>query len=782
MAAFDFSKDTLPFRFAILLIVCAANPSFADSDRGIERYRTAPDPIPQILDTPPPPSVSIDPTGNMLAIFEREAMPPIERLAKPELRLAGTRINPVTNGPSRSMFFLGIVFRDIDSGEEREARLHENALISSPAWSPDGSRIAFTLTTADGIELWFAETATGAARRVTGPELNATIGTPFEWMPGGESLLIRRVPDGRGPAPKAPLAPAGPVIQESTGQPDPVRTHQDLLASPHDEALFEYYFTSQPAIVPVDGGAETALGEPGVFSQISVSPDGRYVLLWKVKRPYTYQPPIFAFAVETNVLDRSGTLVYQVEDRTDIVLPPIGRDMVRTGPRFVHWRGDANATLVWAEAMDGGDARRAAETRERVYMLSAPFDGEPRVLIDLNQRYQGVDWGRDDRALVHSIWRTTSRTRTHLVNPADPESGSRILWDRSAEDRYGDPGSAVTRRNEAGRSVLRFDSTGEAIFLRGDGALPDGDYPFIDRLNLESGETRRLWRSTDPYYEHVAAIRDPDARELVTRRESLEDPPNYYLLHLDDQYVRALTDFPDPAPQLAGIQREIITYPREDGVFLSATLVTPPGYDPGRDGPLPMLVWADPREFRDAAAAAQVRDSANRFSRPAFASPLFLLTQGYAILSGPAMPIIGEGDIEQNDTYIEQLVASAEAAVEKIVEIGVAERGRIAVGGHSYGAFMAANLLAHSDLFQSGIARSGAFNRSLTPFGFQAEPRSYWEARDTYQRMSPFNYAERITAPVLLIHGREDNNPGTYSMQSERMFQALKGTGGVARP
>jgi dipeptidyl aminopeptidase/acylaminoacyl peptidase len=462
-------------------------------------------------------------------------------------------------------------------------------------------------------------------------------------------------------------------------------------------------------------------------------------------------------------------------------MSPIGRDMVNPGPRAVQWRADAPATLVWAEAADGGNARREARVRDRVLLLEAPFTAQPKVLIELDQRYAGTLWGRDDLALVRTRWSTDARTKTYGVNPAQPGAEPRLLWDRSSEDAYGDPGAPLTRTDARGNRVLHFSADGGSLFLDGNGASPKGDYPFLDRLELATGPTERLWQAEDPYYETMVALLDDTGDRFVTRRESLTDAPNYFVRDRAAGSATALTDFKDPAPQLAGIQREMITYQRADGVTLSATLFTPPGYDAQRDGPLPMVLWAYPREFRDADAAAQVQGSPNRFSRPGGSSHLFLLTQGYAILDGPAMPIIGEGDVEPNDSYIEQLVSSAEAAVDKVVEMGVAERGRIGVGGHSYGAFMTANLLAHSDLFRAGIARSGAYNRTLTPFGFQAEPRSYWEAQPVYLRMSPFNYANQINEPILLIHGEADNNSGTFPVQSERMYQALKGHGATVR-
>ena len=762
---------------AFAALLTAAAPASAQD---VSSYRVPPPPIPQILDAQQTPWTSIEPGGTTMVLVGRPGLPDIAELAEPELRLAGARINPRTNGPSRSSFGRSLTFQDLESGTRREVALPADARVSSWQWSPDASHLAFTNTVASGVELWVADARTAEARRLLGPELNATLGTPYQWAPDGRSLLVKRVLQGRGGPPAPPAVPAGPVIQENVGGAAPVRTYQDLLANAADEALFDYYFTSQLVRVPASGGAPTPVGEPGIISGFTASPSGEYLLVTRIKRPYSYIAPMFAFGSETVVMDVRGRRVHTVIDRSEVTMSPIGRDMVNPGPRSVNWRADAPATLVWVEAVDGGNARAEAAVRDRVLMLEAPFNGSPRTLIELQQRAASIRWGRPDLALVQTRWSTDARTRTYVVNPSQPGE-PRLLWDLSSEDRYNDPGQPVTKMNDRGFPVLRFSPDGQHVYLTGAGASTRGDYPFLDRLNLATGNAERLWEAEDPYYEVIVAVLDDEARRYVTRREAVTEPPNFFLHDRTRSAARALTDFADPAPQLAGVQRQLITYPRADGVTLSATLFTPPGYDAQRDGPLPTLVWAYPREFRDADAASQVQDSPNRFSRPGGSSHLFLLTQGYAILDGPAMPIIGEGDEEPNDTYVQQLVSSAQAAVDKVVEMGVADRDRIGVGGHSYGAFMTANLLAHSDLFRAGIARSGAYNRTLTPFGFQAEPRSYWDATEVYYAMSPFNYANRINEPILLIHGEADNNSGTFPIQSERMYQALKGHGATVR-
>lgn len=766
------------------LMVSAAAGAAQD---GGPRYLLPPAPIPQILDTPPPPRVLGSSDHKTLALLARRNLPSIAELAEPELHLAGFRINPRTNGPGMTgsgaiAYLTGITFEDIATGARREVKGPPEARLAYPRWSPDGTLLAFVNATRSGLELWVAEAATGKARRLTAPDLNAAFGNePFAWMPDSRSLVVARVPAGRGQPPVASAIPAGPVIEENDGKATPAPTFQDLLKSPHDEALFDYYFTSRLFRVPVAGGAPVPIGEPAVFLAFDPSPDGRYLLAQRLERPYSYHVRAERFPTDVSVLDLTGRRVKQLAHLPLAEDIPVTFDAVRTGPRSVEWRSDAPATLVWAEALDGGDPKKPATVRDRVLMLAAPFSGEPQRLIEVDHRYDGIQWGRGDFALVFTRWWMTRHEKRFVVDPSHPGAAPRLLADRVYEDRYGSPGYPVTQTNAAGREVLVLSPDGRFLYLTDEGASPKGNYPFLDRMELTTGKAERLWQAKDPYYETVVMLLDAGANRVLTRRESKEEPPNYYVRSLPSGDARKLTDFPDPAPQLAGLQRQLITYPRADGVMLSATLFLPPGYEPKRDGPLPLLMWAYPREFKDASAAAQVADSPNRFSRPMGSSHLFLLTQGYAVLDGPAMPIIGAGKAEPNDTYVEQLVASAKAAIDKVVSMGVADRDRIAVGGHSYGAFMTANLLAHTNFFRAGIARSGAYNRSLTPFGFQQEQRTYWEARDIYTKMSPFSFADQVRTPLLLIHGAADDNQGTFPMQSERFFAALKGHGATVR-
>jgi dipeptidyl aminopeptidase/acylaminoacyl peptidase len=769
-------------RLGGLLLIAAA--AAAQAQTGVEpaRYAQPPAPIPQILDTPPPPLPSVNPKRDVIALLGRANLPPIAELAEPMLQLAGYRINPRNNGPanSRIAWLNALSFQPVAGGAPRSVALPKDARFTMPAWSPDGTKLAFLLDTPTGLELWAAEAGTARARRLTGPVVNAAFGSGYEWLPDSSGLLVRTVPARRGPAPTAAAAPSGPIVQENAGRTAPVRTYQDLLRNSGDEALFDHYFTSQLAIVPAGGGALRPVGTPGLYWGAAPSPDGRFLLLTRAKRPFSYVVPAALFPTEITITDLDGRVVRRVADlplRDDI---PPQFDAVAPGPRAVQWRADKPATIAWVEAQDGGDAKREAAIRDRVFMLDAPFTGTPVKLVDLADRYEGLMWGRDDYALVFSQWWNNRRERRLAVDPSRPGEG-RVLTERNFQDRYGDPGMPVMRPNASGRPVIHFTADGAGLFMSGPGASREGEFPFLDRLDLATGRTQRLWQARTPYYESVVALLDDRGQRLLTRRESRLEPPNLFIRSSAGGEPVRLTDFPDPAPQLAGVTQRLVTYKRADGVDLSGTLYLPAGYDQARDGPLPLVMWAYPTEFTDPAVAGQVVDTQNRFVRPGGSSHLFLLTQGYAVLDDPKMPIVGADGAEPNDTYVQQLVASAQAAVDAVVGMGVADRSRIAIGGHSYGAFMTANLLAHSDLFRTGIARSGAYNRTLTPFGFQAEQRTYWEAVDTYTQMSPFTHVRKINEPVLLIHGEADDNSGTFPVQSERFYAALKGNGATVR-
>ncbi|MEO7647974.1 MAG: prolyl oligopeptidase family serine peptidase [Gemmatimonadaceae bacterium] len=762
--------------FALLAVV-AASPLYAQ-----ERYRQPPAPIAQILDAERTPIVSVSPDRGALLLLERFEMPSIAELAAPEARLAGLRINPRANAASRATTYKGLRLLRVGArgaDAERRIALPPGAKVGNVTWASDGRRVAFTLAGDTVVTVWVADVSSATARELPTARLNASMGAPCSWIDTSK-LVCRMVPMNRADAPSEFSVPQGPVVQQSLGRTAANRTYQDLLQTPADEARFDYLALTQLAIVTT-GGVVTPIGQPGVFLSVDPSPDGKYLAVSAIQRPYSYIVPLWGFPTNLSIWDLQGSVV-----KTLAELPlqdDVGTsfDAVPRGMRNLQWRTDAPATVVWTEALDEGDPAKAAEKRDRVSMHAAPFTGQPTVLLDVATRVGAIRWARPDLALIDEDWWRTRRTKTWAVDPSRPGSTPRLVFDRSSEDRYANPGSFVTvLGGPFGDRVVFTSADGRFAYLQGTGASAEGDRPFLDRIELGTGKTERLWRSAAPYYEQIVAVLDEAAARVVTQRESLQDPPNYFLRDVRSNRATQLTRFTDPAPQFASVEPKLITYRRDDGVQLSAKLYLPPGYTSAQ-GALPFVFWAYPEEFRSAAAAAQVVGSPYRFVRPAGTSHLFLLTQGYGVLDGPTMPIVGEGDKEPNDTYITQLVASAKAAVDEVVRLGVGDRNRIAVGGHSYGAFMTANLLAHSDLFRAGIARSGAYNRTLTPFGFQAEERTFWQARDTYGAMSPFYYADKINEPILLIHGAADNNSGTFPIQSERMYAALMGNRATVR-
>jgi len=767
-------------------------------------YQRPPKAITEILDVAPTPSVSLSPTREFLLLIERSSYPPIEDLAAPMLRLAGLRINAFTNGPHLAPRSTGLILQSIATGEQRRIDVPKGANIGFQGWSPNGQHLAFTVTTSDRIELWLAAVQDAAAHQCEGLAINGTYGVPVQWLPDSSGLLVQSVAADRGAAPQKPRAPKGPTIEESSGNSGPVRTYQDLLQNAHDEDLFDYYCRSQLMLVDRTSLTAGPVGQPSIFANVDVSPDGRHFLVVRLERPFSYLLPLNRFPKKTEVWSAAGQLEQLIasvplEDRIPI-------EGVPTGPRSVGWQPTQPSTLVWVEALDDGDPRKKVAFRDRVlkYVLpnsfnaavknsdakstdaaetsAAPSPGAVSAvpgsveIVKTEQRFTGLMWGeRDGLAFVRDYDRDRRWTRTFQINTEQPLTPPVLVWERSVNDRYADPGSPMTRPLPNGRRVMWQHQN--SLFLESTGATPKGDRPFLDRFDLTTREKTCLFVCDDASYESVVAMLADDGSTFITQYETPRLAPNFFLRTADGER-KPLTAFSDPMPQLRDIHKELVTYQRSDGVPLSFTLYLPPGHQKGT--PLPTILWAYPREFNDPATAGQVAGSTNRFTTLSGISHLFLLTQGYAILDEATMPVVGAPEVA-NDTFMEQVVSSAQAAIDKAVEMGVTDRNRVGVGGHSYGAFMTANLLAHSSLFRTGVARSGAYNRTLTPFGFQNERRTFWEAPQIYMSMSPFAAADKIKSPILLIHGEDDNNPGTFPLQSERLYHAIRGNGGTVR-
>jgi len=755
---------TLIFAFMVSL------PLFAQ-----EPYKLPPQEVIDIVDAPPTPIASLDPTGGFMLLAEYEAMPSIAYMAQPLLRLAGMRITPKNNSRQQTMFFSGLVIKRLKDGKTRSVSLPEGAKIGFPRWSFDGLWIAFPRYTETGVELWAAETKSGKAKALTPPNINATLTSGFRWMPDNRHLIINTVLEDRGTPPKPPSVPVGPNIQETAGKFSKVWTYQDLLKDPYDEALFDYYTTSQIVEIDVISGQSRNISEPGIYQSLSPSYDGNLLLVRKIKKPYSYSVPYYYFTHSVEIWNKEGELVLLLADLP--LADEVPMRGVPTGPRSITWRPLKPATLIWVEALDGGDPEKEAPHRDKLMTVSAPFKEKPKEITKIKHRYSRIFWLEKEGMAILTEYNWKKRWRTsYLLNVDKPDIPAKKVFDLSIHDRYNDPGSPVFKTTKIGEYLVIQDK--DWIYLSGRGASPKGDRPFLDRMNIKTLKKQRLFhsgeKSYETFYDFVGNSRD----KIITRYESQTEPPNFYLVNLKRKKRQALTDFKDPAPQLTGLKKQLIKYTREDGVDLSGTLYLPPEYKEGDRYPL--VIWAYPIEYSDPKVAGQVRGSPHRFTFLRGTSRLFFLTQGYVVLDRAQMPVVGDPKT-MNDTFPEQIVASAKAAIDKLDSMGIIDPKRVGVGGHSYGAFMTANLLARSDLFAAGIARSGAYNRTLTPFGFQSERRTLWQAPEIYFKVSPFMHAEKINEPILLIHGEVDNNSGTFPIQSKRYFHALKGHGATAR-
>jgi dipeptidyl aminopeptidase/acylaminoacyl peptidase len=743
-----------------------------------DTYQIPPKPLADLVNALPTPSVSVNSKGTLMVIIERSDLPSIADLAQPELKLAGLRLNPLTNGGSRQSYFLNFKIKKLsDNSEIQVTGLPQNPKFGALMWSPDETKIAFTHTLENKIELYLLDISTAKAHKLTDLALNGTLGSTATWLPDSKGLMVKTLVANRGNAPSVSRVPVGPNSQENLGKKAQAPTYQDLLKNATDEKLFDYYCTSQIVKVTLNGKIQN-IGTAGIIPSVSISPDGKYILLETINRPFSYLVTLNSFPRKIEILDKEGNNVRILAHNPLQENQPWSQDARTPHPRSFAWRADAPATVYWTEAQDGGDPKKKAEFRDKVFALDAPFTDNQKEIFASKMRFMGFTWGTDNVAMTSEYWWENRKLVTKIINPSHP-SEQKILFDLSSEDRYNDPGDPELKRNAYGRYVLDITQNNE-IILFGEGASTEGDRPFVDVMNLDTKEKKRLWRSEAPVFERPVAIIDGEKGTILTTREKPDENPNFYIRNLKTNDLKQITAFPHPNPHVKGIKKQLLRYKRNDGVELTATLYLPAGYKK-EDGPLPTFLWAYPTEYKNKENAGQVSGSDYQFNRISYQGAAVMATMGYAVLDNASIPIVGEGDKEPNDTYIEQLVASAKAAIDEGVRLGVVDSARVGVGGHSYGAFMTANLLTHSKLFKAGIARSGAYNRTLTPFGFQAEPRNYWQAQDIYTKMSPFTFADKMKTPLLMMHGEADNNTGTHPLQSERYYSALKGMGATVR-
>lgn len=745
-------------------------------------YQKPPQEILELADVRRAPSVSMDSKHENMLLLHRNSYRTIQDLSDDELRLAGLRINPKTNISSTITYINNITLKKVKDKDATQVNgLPSQPRLSNFSWSPNEQKVAFTHTTTTGVEIWVLDVESKQARKLTEAKANANMGSPISWFRDSEALLVRMLPKDR-PAliNTQESVPTGPTVTTSDGTLAQNRTYQIFLKNPNDEANFEALATSELYKVTLDGTA-SLWKEKAMYAGESFSPDGNYLMISTLHRPFSYIVPLNRFPSQTHIYDVNGKLITLFDEQPLIEDMPKGFMATVSGKRNVQWRADKPATLVWVQALDGGDPAIEVTHRDEIFSVEAPFTAKPKSLAKTINRYAGITWGNDNVAILQDRWWNTRNTKSYIFNPSNASKKPEVIFDRNYQDVYSDPGEFETKRNEYGRYVL--DIQNNQAFLIGDGYSPKGQFPFVDAFNLKSKTTKRIYQSsyTDKL-ERIISVMDAKKGEFLVMMESKNEYPNYYIRNTIKRIAPiAITHFENPFKKIADAHKEVITYKREDGLELSGILYLPPGYDKAKKEKLPLIVWAYPREYKDASSASQTTSNPNSFTFLSYGTPIYWITRGYAVLDNAAFPIVGEGNSEPNDTFLKQLVANGKAAIDAVDALGYIDCNRVAVGGHSYGAFMTANLLSHSNLFAAGIARSGAYNRTLTPFGFQSEERNYWEAPDVYNTMSPFMHADKMKTPLLLIHGEADNNSGTYPMQSERYFNALKGFGAPAR-
>lgn len=747
-------------------------------------YQKPPKEILELVDIERAPSISIDSKNENILFTYRKMYKNLEDLSQEEMRLGGLRVNPKTNISSSVSYVNNMKLRKFKANVLTEITgLPKNPKIANISWSPNEKFIAFTHTGDKGLELWLLNIETAQAKKWSDDILNANMGNPITWMRNSEAVIVKALPKDKPELLKASDAlPTGPTVSVSqSGAKAQNRTYQDLLKNKLDEQNFETLMTSELKQVQLDGQVLTWKTK-NMYLGISFSPDGNYVLATMLQKPFSYIVPYSRFPMKQIVYDQRGKTIKEVNDIPLTEVMPKGFMATRKGKRDMYWRDDKPSTLYYVEALDEGDPEKKVDFRDELFSWDAPFDKPAISLVKTIQRFSDVQWGNETMAIVTDDWWNTRNTKTYLFNPSDPKQAPKVLFDRSSEDKYSDPGTFDMKKNQWGTYVLNLMK--DEVCLIGEGFTEKGQFPFIDKMNLNTGKKVRLYQSTyTDKKESVVEILDFAKGEVLVMLESPTEYPNYFVRNIKSKKAKPyqLTFNENPFKSIANIHKEVIKYKRKDGVELSATLYLPVGYDKTKKEKLPMIMWAYPQEFKDKNSAGQVTQNPNEFTFPNYGTPLYWVTRGYVVLDDAAFPILGEGNTEPNDSFIEQLVANAQAAIDAVDQLGYIDRTKVAVGGHSYGAFMTANLLTHSDLFACGVARSGAYNRTLTPFGFQSEERSYWDVPEVYNKMSPFMTADGMKHPLLLVHGEADNNPGTFTLQSERYFNALKGLGNPAR-
>lgn len=764
---------------SILILILAATNILAMENKG---YKQPEQKIIDIVDAPNLPQISVSPTGGKALLVEYTTQLNLEDLAEPKAKIAGLDILKRFNIKKRNFFVKNIKLMNLETKETTNIELPENSKFGFPTWAPDGKSFVAALYKAGGSSVWVFDAEKGTGKQISPARLNSVMVGPFWWSKDSKYVYVPLYKARRGKEPPAPAIPETPEIRETSGKISQVITYQNLIKSAYDETLFEYYASSQVYKINAKSGRKTAFGSEGLISKITTSPNGKYTIAKIIEKPYSHSVPAAHFAARYELWNEKGKLIKVLANVPSWEEVPI--DGVPTGKRNMFWLQNQPATLCWVEALDGGDPNKKVDFRDVVYSLEAPFDGKAKEVIKLPSRYSGTDFV--DIPHIGLVWdydRDTKWIQARKVDFSKTNIASEclVLFGRNYNDTYKDQGDIIYKRNKDGVETALTENN-EWIFSYGIGATPNGYRPFLKKTSLLTANSEDIFVSEPDKFETYIDFTNTERSKIVTRSEDPATPPNYFIRNIVNgkasKEATKLTNYKSPAEILSSVKKEVIKYKRADGVPLSGTLYYPIDYKPGNK--YPTVIWAYPREYTSVEIAGQVRNTSNRYTRISGASIIFFVMHGYAVLYNAELPVVGS-PLTANDTFVKQITAGAEAAVNKLIEMGISEKGKIGIAGHSYGGFMTANLLAHTDLFAAGIARSGAYNRTLTPFGFQGERRTYWQATDIYNMMSPFTYANKINEPILFIHGQEDANSGTYPIQSERLFAAIKGHGGTAK-
>lgn len=754
-------------------------------------YQLPTKPLQDVVEQSKKVSTRLSDDGQWLAVLTPITHQSIQTLARKERKLAGLRLSPEQLIPSRiKSRYMSIELINLHpanvTDKPKNITLPQDIELTNVQFSPNSRFLSFIGLSGSGADLYLYEIATQLTTKLNPKRLNASLGLSYKWLNSSKGVITNLAIEAE---PLGLPQNISPNVSETLGKKAPRRTYQDLLKNAHDEAEFSALTTSQLSLISLDGSI-TKIGQPAINLSYRLSPDDRYILVKRISAPFSYMVKYYDFAQTLEVFHTTGNKLSTLAHLESGEYRPPGSDSVRKGPRMVHWRSDKPSTLAYVKALDEGDSRTDVANRDQLLQLDAPFNRPPTALVKTPWRISKVSWGEQNKALITERNSNKKQMRVSFLNTQKQIGEPLSLWYQKAiRDTYNDPGSLYRKPlSQDGNSLGRVFHIKDSTLLHyGLGASPQGYQPFLKSFTLPQGDDKSdikrshtLWSSSDKRLETVRYVIKLNPLTLVINRQSSGTPSHLVWLNVTSGKERVLYQKQLSLPAFKGMSRQLVTYKRNDGLPLSGILYLPSGYKK-EDGPLPVLMWAYPREYKNAEVASQVNYSANQYTQISAKGPVPFVANGFAIFDRVAMPIIGKGQDKPNDSFRTQLINNATAAIDTLVEMGVADRERVAIGGHSYGAFMVANLLAHSDLFAAGIARSGAYNRTLTPFGFQHEKRNFWEAPSLYQQISPFTHADKIDEPLLLMHGEMDANSGTYPMQSARLYKAIRGLGGQTR-